>query len=147
MEWGAASPPAWRMPERRFTRPADLSQTHVSRLPSGESRAIIRSGVFQRIRVEKRRLDILVNSAWGGYERMVEDGRFTWPARFWDQPLWRWEAMVGIGVCAAFVASQHAARLMLPARIQLSEAGRCWWRPRLPASIVSGTPTAAFRDH
>ena len=26
-----------------------------------------------------RRLDILVNVAWVGYERMVEDGRFTWP--------------------------------------------------------------------
>jgi NAD(P)-dependent dehydrogenase (short-subunit alcohol dehydrogenase family) len=72
--------------------------------------------VFERIRTERGRLDVLVNSAWGGYERMVEDGQFTWPVPFWQQPLWRWEAMITVGVRGAFVASQHAARLMLPAR-------------------------------
>ena len=54
-----------------------------------------------------------MNNAWGGYERMVEDGRFTWPAPFWEQPDWRWDAMMNAGVRAAFVASQHAARRML----------------------------------
>ena len=49
--------------------------------------------VFQRIDRDAGRLDILVNSAWGGYERMVEDGRFTWGARFWEQPRWRWDAI------------------------------------------------------
>jgi dehydrogenase/reductase SDR family protein 1 len=73
------------------------------------------AGVFERIRTERGRLDILVNSSWGGYERMVENGRFTWPAPFWEQPLWRWDAMLGAGVRAALVASQHAARLMVPA--------------------------------
>ncbi len=60
-------------------------------------------------------LDLLVNAAWGGYERMVEDGRFTWPAPFWEQPLHRWSAMIDGGLRAAFVASAHAARMMLPA--------------------------------
>ena len=49
--------------------------------------------VFQRIQDTAGRLDILVNVVWGGYERMVEDGRFTWAAPFWEQPTWRWEAM------------------------------------------------------
>ncbi len=71
--------------------------------------------VFQLIEERAGRLDILVNVAWGGYERMVEDGRFTWSAPFWEQPMWRWEAMVTSGVRAAFVASQHAARRMVPA--------------------------------
>src|ERR1700722_20017265 len=31
------------------------------------------------------RLDVLVNSAWGGYEGMVEGGAFTWPGPFWGQ--------------------------------------------------------------
>src|ERR1700691_4441745 len=31
-------------------------------------------------------IDVLVNSAWGGYERMVEDGQLTWPLPFWEQP-------------------------------------------------------------
>jgi NAD(P)-dependent dehydrogenase (short-subunit alcohol dehydrogenase family) len=71
--------------------------------------------VFRRIDETAGRLDLLVNVAWGGYEQMVEDGRFTWRAPFWDQPAWRWEAMMTAGVRAAFVASQHAARLMVAA--------------------------------
>src|SRR5688572_32040906 len=35
-------------------------------------------GVFRRIDDEHRRLDIVVNSVWGGYERMVEGNAFTW---------------------------------------------------------------------
>ena len=27
-------------------------------------------------------VDVLVNAAWGGYERMSEDGQFTWPKPF-----------------------------------------------------------------
>jgi dehydrogenase/reductase SDR family member 1 len=71
------------------------------------------AGAFRRVDEEAGRLDILVNVAWGGYERMVEAGRFTWAAPFWEQPLWRWEAMVTAGVRAAFVASQEAARRMV----------------------------------
>jgi NAD(P)-dependent dehydrogenase (short-subunit alcohol dehydrogenase family) len=72
--------------------------------------------VFRRIDESTRRLDVLVNVAWGGYERMVHGGRFTWGAPFWEQPMWRWELMVTSGVRAAFVASQHAARRMVAAR-------------------------------
>jgi NAD(P)-dependent dehydrogenase (short-subunit alcohol dehydrogenase family) len=71
---------------------------------------------FRRIDDEAGRLDILVNSAWGGYERMMEDGRFTWMAPFWEQPVWRWDAMITTGVRSAYVASQHAARRMVPAK-------------------------------
>lgn len=71
--------------------------------------------VFQYIDEHAGRLNILVNVAWGGYERMVENGRFTWSAPFWEQPMWRWEAMITSGVRAAFVASQHAARRMVSA--------------------------------
>src|SRR5689334_3627788 len=45
--------------------------------------------VFQHIAQRAGRLDILVNNAWGGYERMVEDGKFTFIAPFWQQPAWR----------------------------------------------------------
>src|SRR5207302_546123 len=57
-------------------------------------------------------LDILVNSAWGGYEQMVENGDFTWGRPFWEQPMHRWSSMIDAGVRAAFVASAHAARRM-----------------------------------
>jgi dehydrogenase/reductase SDR family member 1 len=59
-------------------------------------------------------LDVLVNAAWGGYERMLEDGQFTWPAAFWEQPMHRWRGMMDAGLRAAFVASAHAARMMIP---------------------------------
>jgi NAD(P)-dependent dehydrogenase (short-subunit alcohol dehydrogenase family) len=73
------------------------------------------AAVFDHLFAHERRLDILVNSAWSGYERMVDDeGRFTWPLPFWQQPAWRWDAMFGGGVRAAFVCSQFAARWMYP---------------------------------
>src|SRR5690554_578474 len=53
---------------------------------------------FERILAEQGRIDILVNNAWGGYENMVEAGEFTWPLPFWQQPLWRWDAMFAAGV-------------------------------------------------
>jgi len=58
-------------------------------------------------------LDLLVNCAWGGYERMVENGAFTWSVPFWQQPLHRWTSMMDAGVRAAFVASSHAAPAMV----------------------------------
>lgn len=70
------------------------------------------AAAFDRFGSEENELDILVNCAWGGYERMVEDGRFTWPDPFWLQPLHRWTSMMDAGVRAAMVASSHAARLM-----------------------------------
>jgi len=74
------------------------------------------AAAFRQVDEDAGRLNILVNVAWGGYERMVEDGRFTWSAPFWEQPMWRWEAMITSGVRAAYVASQHAAQRMVPAR-------------------------------
>jgi len=61
---------------------------------------------------DEHHLEILVNNAWGGYENMVEDGRYTWVDPYWEQPMWRWDAMMETGVRSAFVASQIATRLM-----------------------------------
>lgn len=69
--------------------------------------------VFDTIRTEGGRLDLLVNCAWGGYEKMVEGGAFTWPAPFWEQAPHRWTGMMDAGVRAAFVCSAHAARMMM----------------------------------
>src|SRR5437764_4511637 len=68
---------------------------------------------FDFIARESGGIDILVNNVWGGYERMLEDGQFTWPRPFWEQPLWRWDAMFGAGVRAHFLASQLAAPHMI----------------------------------
>lgn len=54
-------------------------------------------------------LDILVNNAWPGYENMVEADEFTWARPFWEQPTWRWNAMMDVGVRSAFVAARKAS--------------------------------------
>lgn len=99
--------------------------------------------VFERIRDTAGRLDILVNVAWGGYERMMEDGRFTWAAPFWEQPTWRWEAMVTVGVRVAYVASQHAARMMVQARRGLIVHISSWAAQKYIGSTVYGVSKAA----
>ncbi|HJU74516.1 MAG TPA: SDR family NAD(P)-dependent oxidoreductase [Gemmatimonadaceae bacterium] len=99
--------------------------------------------VFEQIAHEQGRLDILVNNAWGGYERMVEDGRFTWGMPFWEQPTWRWHAMINIGVRAAFVASQHAARLMLPNKRGLIVNISTWAAQKHIGNVLYGLSKAA----
>jgi dehydrogenase/reductase SDR family member 1 len=89
------------------------------------------------------RLDILVNVAWGDYERMVENGEFTYIAPFWQQPLWRWDAMVTTGARAAFVASQHAARLMVSARRGLIVNISFWAALKYLGNTVYGIAKAA----
>ena len=59
------------------------------------------------------RIDILVNNAWPGYENMVEGNDFTWAKPFWEQPMWRWDAMVGTALRGAFVAARAAAPTMV----------------------------------
>lgn len=68
--------------------------------------------VFQRIMKESKKIDLLVNNAWAGYENMHEGRRFTYFKPFWEQPFWRWDAMFDAGVRAAYTASAFAARSM-----------------------------------
>jgi NAD(P)-dependent dehydrogenase (short-subunit alcohol dehydrogenase family) len=71
------------------------------------------SAAFKRVAQEVGAIDILVNNVWGGYERMMEDGTFTWSKPFWEQPLWRWDAMFIAGVRAHYHASQLASPAMI----------------------------------
>src|SRR5512133_1939494 len=60
--------------------------------------------LFERVRREQGRLDVLVNNAWGGYERRANEPEVPFfDAPFWEQPLWRWEAMFEAGVRAHFL--------------------------------------------
>jgi len=68
---------------------------------------------FKQITKGSRRIDILVNNAWGGYEKMNEGRKFTFFKPFWEQPFWRWDAMFDAGVRAAYIASAFATRLMI----------------------------------
>ncbi len=88
-------------------------------------------------------LDVLVNSAWGGYERMVEDGNFTWSAPFWEQPSHRWTSMMDAGVRAAFVASSYAARVMVPQRHGLIVNISFWAAQKHIGNAIYGVSKAA----
>ena len=70
------------------------------------------AGVVDRISNEQGRLDVLVNSVWGGYERFTDGSDFN-PGPFWEQPLSLWDSMHRIGVRAHYVTSALAASLMI----------------------------------
>ena len=65
--------------------------------------------LFERVKVEQGRLDLLVNCAWGGYE---VEGRIS-QAPFWEQPPHYWDRMFVSGVRATLISSRFAAPLML----------------------------------
>ncbi len=54
--------------------PASIHRITCDHLDDAQTAA-----VFEQLPGEG--LDVLVNSCWGGYERMIEDGQFTWPRR------------------------------------------------------------------
>jgi dehydrogenase/reductase SDR family member 1 len=99
--------------------------------------------LFQRIARDSGHLDILVNNVWGGYERMVEAGEFTWSQPFWKQPLWRWDAMFAAGVRAHYVASVLAARAMVEARAGLIVNISYWAAQKHIANVAYGVAKAA----
>jgi len=70
--------------------------------------------VFERIRAEHGRLDVLVNSAWGGYEHFYDGTEFWKEREFWTIPLSRWDRMFTTGVRSAYVCSHLAVPMMTP---------------------------------
>lgn len=101
------------------------------------------SAAFERIASETDGIDVLVNNVWGGYERMVEDGAFTWSKPFWEQPLWRWDSMFSAGVRAHYQASQLAARAMVERRRGLIVNISFWAAQKHIANVSYGVSKAA----
>jgi dehydrogenase/reductase SDR family protein 1 len=98
---------------------------------------------FRQIADEQDRLDILVNNVWGGYENMIEDGQFTWPLPFWQQPTWRWDAMFQAGVRAHYVAGQLAAKAMVANRSGLIVNISFWAAQKYVGNVAYGVSKAA----
>lgn len=65
--------------------------------------------LFEQIRRDQGRLDILVNNA------MAIPSGLTERCGFWEKPLANWETF-DTGVRAAYVAAWHAAQIMVPQR-------------------------------
>src|SRR5262245_42832315 len=88
-------------------------------------------------------IDILVNSIGGGYDGMVENGAFTWSKPFWEQPLWRWDAMFNAGVRAHYHASQLAASVMVVQRRGLIVNISFWAAQKHIGNVAYGVSKAA----
>lgn len=68
--------------------------------------------VFKHIFETHNKIDILVNSVWGGYEYFNDGTEFWLEDGFWDSPISRWDKMFSSGVRAAYFASAQAAKKM-----------------------------------
>jgi NAD(P)-dependent dehydrogenase (short-subunit alcohol dehydrogenase family) len=70
------------------------------------------AALVARVSAEQGRLDVLVNSVWGGYERFTDGTPFN-PGPFWEQPIGLWDAMHRTGVRAHYVTTALAAPLLV----------------------------------
>lgn len=98
---------------------------------------------FERIFQATQGIDILVNNVWGGYENMIENGVFTWGKPFWEQPLWRWDAMFAAGVRAHYYSSQLAARSMVADKRGLIVSISHWAAQKHIGNVAYGVAKAA----
>ena len=94
------------------------------------------AALFEQVRQEQGRLDILVNNAFALPEDLTE------PRPFWEKPLSNW-AMVDVGVRSNFVAAWHAARLMVPQRAGLIVAISGYVGVTYTYGVVFGTCKSA----
>jgi NAD(P)-dependent dehydrogenase (short-subunit alcohol dehydrogenase family) len=74
---------------------------------------------------------------------MVENGAFTWGQPFWEQPLWRWDAMFSAGVRAHYYASQLVAPSMVARRRGLIVHTSTWAAQKHIANVAYGVSKAA----
>jgi NAD(P)-dependent dehydrogenase (short-subunit alcohol dehydrogenase family) len=68
--------------------------------------------VVAAIQSSSGRLRLLVNNAWGGYERLNAGEWAEWNAPFWEQPFELWDAMFDGGVRAHYVTTALCAPLL-----------------------------------
>ncbi len=96
--------------------------------------------LFERVKRERGRLDLLVNNVWGGYEQHEHD-RFTAP--FWEQPARHWDGMFTAGLRAHLTATRLAVPLMLPARSWLIISTSAWDRGKYLGNLYYDVAKAA----
>jgi NAD(P)-dependent dehydrogenase (short-subunit alcohol dehydrogenase family) len=72
------------------------------------------AALFERVRADSGRLDVLVNNVWGGYSAFHEDRYADMQGPFWEQPLRVWDDMFAAGVRAHYAATVLAVPLLRP---------------------------------
>lgn len=94
------------------------------------------AALFERVRAEQGRLDLLVNVAttYATDVGPVED------SPFWEQPVSHWDDMHRVGLRSHVVASIHAARLMIPQRhgliVNISSVGAIKYTGNVAYNVV-----------
>jgi len=101
------------------------------------------AALFARIADVSPALDVVVNNSWGGYERMVDGGQFTWGLPFWQQPAHRWSSMMDAGVRAAWAVSSRAVPMMLPSSRGLIVNISVWAAQKFIGNTIYGVSKAA----
>jgi NAD(P)-dependent dehydrogenase (short-subunit alcohol dehydrogenase family) len=100
--------------------------------------------LFERVRADEGRLDLLVNNAWGGYEH-YEEWRQAGP-NFWQQPFAAlWDRMFTAGLRVHFVASCLGAPLMLPQKSGLIVSTVAWDHDKYLGSFYDVSKHAVVR--
>jgi len=99
--------------------------------------------LFEQIRRDHSYLNVLVNNVWGGYERMFDEGVYTWELPFWQQPMWRCDAMFAAGVRAQYAASRLAAPMMIARKQGLIVNLSYWAAQKYMANVAYGVAKAA----
>jgi len=90
------------------------------------------AALFEQVRREQGRLDILVNNAFSLPDTLTE------PQPFWEKPLSYWE-MVDVGVRSSYVAAWHAARIMVAQKSGLIVATSGYVGVTYTYGVVFGT--------
>ena len=119
--------------------PGRIVAHRVDHSSDEETEAIVRKVV-----ADEGRLDVLVNSAWGGYERMGDQTGFTWIYPLWQQPMWRWDAMMDVGVRSAYCGIRIAAEQMAKQRSGLIVNVSFWAAQKFMQNVVYGVSKAAM---
>lgn len=100
----------------------------------GDDEAVAR--LFERLRSEQGRLDILVNNAFTLSDDLLE------PKGFWEKPLSNLE-MWDVGVKSNYVAAWHAAKIMAPQKSGLIVAISGFAAVTYTYGVIFGTSKSA----
>ena len=97
--------------------------------------------LFDHVRTEHGRLDILACAVWGGNERFVDP---VWKQPFWKLPAEFWDDFMGAGPQAFWLAARESLRLMSQQHSGLVLAIS---EPMIEPDRLSGNPQFDLFEH
>jgi NAD(P)-dependent dehydrogenase (short-subunit alcohol dehydrogenase family) len=98
--------------------------------------------LFNRVKTEYGRLDILVNNVWGGYQN-IQRGQPGFQTAFWKMPPAFWDSMHTVGVRSHYVCSVFAARLMVTQKSGLIANISSYAGSKYTSNVAYGVAKAA----